>query len=215
MTDAKRSLNRCDIDAMDERFRVQFINSLSGFKSLNLVGSVDAQGQENLAVVSSVVHLGANPPLMAMVTRPRSVERHTVENLMATGYYTLNHVRPGFVEAAHQTSARYPRGESEFEQVGLTPWYSASFPAPYVAESALRVGLRWRESKLIELNNTELIIGEIQEVHLDPSAWREDGSVDIEALGSVTVSGLDSYHTTVRLRRLAYAKPDLPPRPLD
>ncbi|WP_111642291.1 flavin reductase family protein [Marinimicrobium alkaliphilum] len=180
--DSRTPVSRAEIDAMDPRFRVQFINSLSGFKSLNLVGTVDADGRENLAIVSSVIHLGANPPLMAMVTRPRSVERHTVDNLMATGVFTLNHVRPDFVEAAHQTSARYPREQSEFAQVGLTPWYSGTFPAPYVAESALRIGLRWRESKLIELNDTELIIGEIDEVHLDQQAWRDDGSVDLEAL---------------------------------
>lgn len=214
MTRKIKAVSRSYIDTMEPGFRAQFINSLSGFKSVNLVGTCDAQGRENLAIVSSVVHLGANPPLMAMVTRPRSVERHTVENLMATSFFTLNHVSSAFVEAAHQTSARYARDQSEFAQVGLTPWYSEAFPAPYVAESALRIGLRWRESKLIELNDTELIIGEIDEVHLDSMAWREDGSVDIEALGSVALSGLDSYHTTQRLRRLAYAKPGLPPRPL-
>lgn len=34
-----------------------------------------------------------------------------------------------------------------------------------------------------------------------------DGYVDIESLDLVTISGLDSYHSTQRLHRLSYAKP--------
>lgn len=201
-----------DLDAMESRYRAHFINSLAGFKSANLVGSVNAKGQNNLAVVSSVIHLGASPPLMGMVTRPRSVERHTVENLIETGFYTLNQVNRDIVEAAHQTSARYPRGESEFDATGLTPVYGSVHPAPYVAESRLSIGLQLRERRPIELNNTEFIIGEIVEVWLDSEALQTDGFVDLEALGSVAISGLDSYHRTRRIGRLSYAKPDRAPR---
>lgn len=201
-----------DLDAMESRYRAHFINSLAGFKSANLVGSVDAKGRNNLAIVSSVIHLGASPPLMGMVTRPRSVERHTVDNLIETGFYTLNQVNSEIVEAAHQTSARYPRGDSEFEATGLTPVYGSVHPAPYVAESRLSVGLKLRERKLIELNNTEFIIGEIIEVWLDSEALQSDGFVDLEILGSVTISGLDSYHRTQSMGRLSYAKPDRAPQ---
>lgn len=203
-----------DLQAMDTRYRAHFINSLAGFKSANLVGTVDAEGNANLAIVSSVIHLGANPPLMGMVTRPRTVERHSVENLLATGYYTLNQVNADIVEAAHQTSARYPRGESEFAATGLTPLYSDLHPAPYVVESRLSVGLKLREDKLIELNDTEFIIGEIIEVRLDGDAIHEDGFVDLEALGSVAISGLDGYHSTRRIARFPYARPGRPPQSL-
>jgi len=64
-----------EIDNLEQRERVLFINSLSGFKSANLVGTANTQKQSNLAIVSSVVHLGANPPLLSMVMRPRSVPR--------------------------------------------------------------------------------------------------------------------------------------------
>lgn len=201
-----------DLAAMESRYRAHFINSLAGFKSANLVGTVDTKGQNNLAIVSSVIHLGASPPLMGMITRPRSVERHSVENLIETGFYTLNQVNTDIVEAAHQTSARYPRGNSEFEATGLTPVYGSAHPAPYVAESRLSVGLKLREHKLIELNNTEFIIGEIIEVWLDSKALQRDGFVDLEALGSVAISGLDSYHQTQRVGRLSYAKPDRAPQ---
>lgn len=214
MTRSVLNLTAEDLRAMKERYRAHFINSLSGFKSANLLGTTDLQGNLNLAIVSSVIHLGANPPLMGMVTRPRTVERHSVENLIATGYYTLNHVHPDILEAAHQSSARYPRGTSEFEATGLTPYFGQELSAPYVAESRLSIGLKFCESKLIEQNNTEFIIGEIVEVRLSKHALREDGFVDLEALSSVTISGLDSYHLTQSLGRYRYAKPNEPLRRL-
>ena len=108
------------IDAMEKRQRVRFVNSLPGFKSLALVGTRSGDGQSNLAMVSTVLHLGSDPPLLGMVSRPAEVPRHTLENIMETGVYTLNHVTESFFEKAHQTSARYPREVSEFEAVGLT-----------------------------------------------------------------------------------------------
>ncbi|MGJ1504618.1 MULTISPECIES: hypothetical protein [Sphingobacterium] len=36
---------------------------------------------------------------------------------------------------------------------------------------------------------------------------KEDGYIAIEEAGTVTSSGLDTYHTTGRIERLPYAKP--------
>ena len=49
-----------DIAAMDDRYRVFFVNSLSGFKSANLIGTASPDGIHNLCMVSSVVHIGSN-----------------------------------------------------------------------------------------------------------------------------------------------------------
>ena len=43
---------------------------------------------------------------------------------------------------------------------------------------------------------------------VEPQWVAEDGYVDIEAAGSVAVSGLDSYHSSNRLARFGYAKVD-------
>ncbi len=204
-----------DIAAMDDRHRVFFVNALTGFKPASLVGTRGPDGQDNLAVFSSVVHIGANPPLLGLVSRPSSVRRHTLENITATGAYTVNHVHSGIVAAAHQTSARYNEGVSEFDAVGLSPEYSERLKAPYVAESRLRIGLEHRQTVDIELNGTHLVIGEIVEVQVDEGAVAEDGWIDLGALDSVTVGGLDAYYQARRLARFSYAKPDRPLRELD
>ncbi len=125
-------LKQQDITALENHERVFFINSLSGFKSANLVGTASVEGHTNLAIVSSVVHLGANPPLLGMIMRPTSAERGTLKNIIDTGVYTLNHVSADIYQQAHQTSARYPEDVSEFNQVGLSEQWEDEFIAPFV-----------------------------------------------------------------------------------
>ncbi len=204
-------LTSTDLSALDSRYRAALVNSLSGFKPANLVGTADRTGASNLAIISSVVHLGSHPPLLALVIRPSPVERHTLENILDTGCYTINHVSDQIIEAAHQTAARYPRDQSEFAATGLGEHWKDGFAAPFVAEATIRMGMELREHQRLEINATHLLIGEIVLAEVPGGCVGEDGAVDICAAGTVALSGLDSYYGTRRLRRMAYAKPDLPP----
>jgi len=203
------------IGAMPSRQRAALINSLSGFKSANLVGTADAAGRTNLAIMSSVVHLGSHPPLMALVVRPGGEERHTLANILATGCYTVNHVTSSLVEAAHQTAARYHRDVSEFEATGLTPQWLEGFAAPMVCEASVKLAMRLRDHQELRINNTHLVIGEIVMAELPEHSLLEDGSVDLQICGTVALTGLDTYHEARSIKRMAYAKTDLPPRVIE
>lgn len=203
-----KNFNLADILAMEQRYRGRLINSLGGFKSVNLVGTVDPQGQTNLSIVSSVFHIGANPPLMGFIMRPITVTRDTFLNIQATGFYTFNHITKETYQQAHQTSARYPAEVSEFDKVQLEAIYQKDFPAPFVAESPVQIGLEFKEQVDLKINGTILMIGEIKEVFFPEDCLASDGFINLEQAGSITCSGLDAYHTTQRLARLSYAKPD-------
>ena len=196
-----------ELDQMEQRFRASFINSITGFKSVALIGTKNNANQENLAIFNSIVHLGSNPALIGMIIRPDSVERHTLENIEETGFYTINHILESFVEQAHHTSARYPRNVSEFEASGLTPFYRADFFAPYVKESTVQIGMEFKTKINIPINNTLMIIGQIKSISLPEKAISTDGYIDLEITKTITNSGLDSYHRTERIVRLPYAKP--------
>ena len=197
-----------DIEQMEQRVRARLINSLSGFKSANLVATTSEDGHNNLAIVSSCFHLGASPALMGMVIRPDSVPRDTLSNIEQMGCYTINHVSADIYRQAHQTSARYAAEVSEFDKVGLSAVFVDGIEAPFVAQSQLKFSLELREVLPLAINGTTLVIGEITNIIVADSALKADGYVDIEALASVAVSGLDSYHQTQRIARLSYAKPD-------
>ena len=206
----KKKLTLTDIAGMDKRPRVQLINSLPGFKSVNLIGTMGEGGNTNLAIFSSVIHIGSNPPLFGFITRPVTVTRDTYENIMANGYFTINHVNPEIYKQAHQTSARYDKDTSEFSATGLTPEFIGDFAAPYVKESHVKLGLQFVEKHPIETNGTILMIGKLQEVYFPENCLLEDGFLDLEKAGTITGSALDSYYQPQKIARLSYAKPDRP-----
>jgi len=196
-----------DIIAMEKQVRVHFINSIGGFKSVSLLGTINNQGKTNLAIFSSLVHIGANPALIAHVFRPSPPERDTLSNLLETGFYTVNHINETIYKKAHQTSARYEKEISEFDETNLTAVYKNEFKAPFVDESSVQLGIKFREKIDIKINNTIMVIGEIVQVHFPENCLSSDGFLDLEKANSLTCSGLDSYHKTVQLDRLSYAKP--------
>lgn len=201
------TLSNAQIMDMEQRKRAQLINSISGFRSVALIGTIDTEGQTNLAIFNSIVHIGSNPPLLGFIMRPDSVERHTLSNIMETGCYTINHINSSMYEKAHQTSARYPKNVSEFDAAQLTPQFKDGFMAPFVKESHIQIGMEFKERIEISINQTSMIIGEIKFVHYPANCLLEDGFIDIEKAGTITSAGLDSYHTTQLLQRLQYAKP--------
>tara|TARA_B110000503_G_scaffold51097_1_gene82602 strand:+ start:6640 stop:7305 length:666 start_codon:yes stop_codon:yes gene_type:complete len=208
-----RALNDVDIELLEQRKRGRLMNSLSGFKSANVIGTTDGMGHHNLAMFSSVVHLGSDPALLGVVLRP-PVEpengSHTYWNIRETGVFTINHVSDSWYRKAHQTSARYDAEESEFEAVGLNPVFRCGFEAPAVEESSVRIGLERVDEWKIPQNECRFIVGQIRWIEFPEDAWAEDGFLDLEKLGVVAMSSLDSYHNTQQLERLSYAKKDKP-----
>lgn len=195
-----------DIEALDRITRLKIINSVTGIKPANLIGTTNKDGQTNLAVFSSVVHLGSNPALLGFIVRPTGkVPRHTYNNILQTKVYTINHIHPQFTKNAHYTSAKFDAAVSEFARCGLTEAFVEGFAAPFVKESQFKMGMRFKDALPIPLNGTCLVIGEI--VHLVlPDAGMREGDVDLEATHSVGISGLNSYYTLKRIGNYPYAR---------
>jgi flavin reductase (DIM6/NTAB) family NADH-FMN oxidoreductase RutF len=212
---ANKEFLETDILALDQRYRATFINSLGGFKSFCLIGTQNKEGHTNLAAFSSLFHLGANPALVGFIVRPDVAKRHTLNNILETGALTINHVNEVFYTQAHQTSARYAAEVSEFAATGLTEAYIEGINAPFVAESHVKLAATFVRKIDIAENGTIMMIARIIYVSAPEKCLLSDGFLDIELAGTVTCSGLDSYHTTRRLARLTYAKPDTVPQQVD
>ena len=207
-------INKTQRSQLDSRYRAMLVNSLSGFKSANLLGTCNPNGQTNVAIISSVFHLGADPALVGFIMRPHTVQRDSLDNILATGVYTLNQVNSDIWQQSHQTSARYDASQSEFVEVGLTPEYLNEFKAPFVQQSRIKYSVELQSSQEL-VNGTQLVIGEIIDIHVDEQLIKPDGYINIEAAQTVAISGLDGYHTTTQLGRLCYAKPNMEPQLLD
>lgn len=203
-------ITKAEIADLDYVPRANLVNSITGYKSANLLATVSQGGQTNVAVFSSVTHFGSNPPIIGHVTRPTTVARHTYDNIKALGYYTINHIHQGIIADAHHTSAKYPKGVSEFDHTGLSAVYQNDFPAPFVQESIIQLGMKFLQEIHIEANNTILILGEVQEIHLPAHLVGKDGQIDLNAAQTVAITGLDGYHLPELLERFPYARPEAP-----
>ena len=201
-------ITRKEINSFDTRYRANLINSVTGYKSANLVGTISSDGITNLAIVSSVIHMGSNPPLIGFIQRPVTVRRDTYENISAKGYYTINHIHGEFIEKAHQTSARFDKDISEFDACDLHEEYLAGFEAPYVQESKIKIGMKLVQEIPIECNGTILMIGEVIDMHISELSLGKNGNLDLNIINDVCISGLDTYHKVSYKASFSYARPN-------
>ena len=197
-----------DIEQMDKIFRLNLINSCTGFKSANLLGTKSLNGVSNVAVFSSITHLGSNPPLIGFILRPTTVPRDTYRNIKDTGMFTINHIYSDIIEDAHHTSAKYPNEISEFTKTDLEEEFLGNFPAPFVKGAKIRLGCKFLNEYEIKENDTLLLVSAIEHVFIaDLEILQEDGWLKLENANTVTINGLDGYATTSLLKRYAYARP--------
>ncbi len=201
-----------EIESWERFYRANFINSLTGFKSVNLIGTVNKQGQTNLGIFSSIVHIGSNPALVGYINRPVKAAPHSLANIQATKIYTINHINSSFVQKAHQTSANYEAEISEFAEVGLTPDFQENISAPFVKESNIKYALSLQQIIPIDLNDTFLVIGKIIFIQINNDIVTEDGFLQLDKAGSICSNGNDGYYSTQLINRYSYAKPNIQPQ---
>ncbi|CAI8359017.1 MAG: Uncharacterised protein [Formosa sp. Hel3_A1_48] len=201
-------LRRQDFEELDHVFRINLINSCSGFKSANLIGTKSNLGIPNVAVFSSVTHLGSNPPLLGVVFRPvTDVPRNTYENIKETGQFTINHIDASIIQEAHHTSAKYDKDISEFEITALEEEYKNGWHAPFVKNAPIQIALTYCEEYEIKANGTIQLIGEIKDLFIQSELLEDDGFVNLSKANIVAINGLDGYAVPSLKERLAYQRP--------
>jgi len=127
-----------DIKKLEKTKRLKLINSITGVKPANLIGTKNKGGISNLAIFSSITHLGSDPAMIGFVLRPRTVPRNTYNNMFNNKFFTVNHVNTNDIEDAHHTSAKYPKEISEFEKTKFEPEFIDGFIAPFVKSSKIK-----------------------------------------------------------------------------
>ena len=200
--------NLNDIEDFSKIYRLNMINSITGYKSANMIGSRSNSGIENLAIFSSITHLGSNPALLSFILRPNTVPRHTYKNFKENQVFTVNHVALNQIEDAHHTSAKYDEEISEFNQTGLTPEYKTDFLAPFVKGSPVQLGCRYLNEYDIKENGCVLIVAAIEHIFIKKELLEDDGWVRLERGNVMTINGLDGYALPKLNKRLDYARPN-------
>jgi flavin reductase (DIM6/NTAB) family NADH-FMN oxidoreductase RutF len=199
--------NRKDIDNLEKIFKINLINSCSGFKSANLLGSVSSDGVTNVAVFSSVTHLGSNPPTLGFILRPTTVPRNTYKNFKELGYFTINHIHEEIIDDAHHTSAKYPEYVSEFSMTNLEEEYKGQHKAPFVKGAPVQMSMKFVEEIHVPSNDVMLIVAQIEELYIKDELLQDDGLINLSLGNVATINGLDAYAIPKFKKQLSYQRP--------
>ncbi|MDB2633667.1 flavin reductase family protein [Flavobacteriaceae bacterium] len=198
---------RDQINDLEKIKKINLINSCSGYKSANLIGTISKEGITNVAVFSSVTHLGSNPPTLGFILRPTTVPRDTYKNILESGVFTINHIFEDIIEDAHHTSAKYEEAISEFDITALEDEYYNDCIAPFVKGSPVQMEMKFIEEYHIKSNNVIHIIAEIKNLYVKDDILKEDGFLDLAKGKVAAINGLDAYAIADNNTRFNYQRP--------
>lgn len=196
-----------DIQNLEKIYKINLINSCSGFKSANLLGSISQEGITNVGIFSSVTHLGSKPPTLGFILRPTTVPRDTYKNIKDSGVFTINHIHEDIIQDAHHTSAKYPKEVSEFDMTNLEPEYKGAFKAPFVKGAPVQMSMRFIEEVYVPSNDVMLIVSQIQELYIHDELLQDDGLINLSKGNIATINGLDTYAIPKFKQQLSYQRP--------
>ena len=204
-----------DIAGMEQRYRTTFINSLSGFHPVVLIGSRSVSGKSHLATFNSLVHIGANPPLFGLISRPDTVKKQTLTNIRETGVYSINFLSTEHIGSIHRAAARFDDAADKFRETGLTECTPPGSELPFVEEAVIKIGMRCESIIPIPANGTWLIVGGISEIEIRKEIIAPDGFVRMHEEKIAACAGLDAYYASSLINRFAYPKPGQPTTPIE
>ena len=201
-----QTVSKKDISTMDKVRRLNLINSCTGYKSANLIATKSLENIENVAVFSSITHLGSNPAMLGFIIRPTTVPRDTYKNIRETLFFTVNHISSEIIADAHQTSANYDDTVSEFDKTNLESEYKENIAFPFVKNAPVQLLCKYVNEYYIAENNTIHIIASIENIFYNENLEHKDGWLQLDKANVVAINGLDGYCLPKLINRFEYAR---------
>ena len=202
-------LSKNSFDELDIRYRSNLFNSIVGIKQASIVGTINSNDLTNLAIFSSTVHLGSNPALIGLFTRPMTAPpKQTLNNIISENSFTINHVNKKILSRSHSTAFKFTANESEFTECGLKEKFINNFRAPFVKESHASIGVDYIRHFDIKENGVTMVIGKLSHIIIDEENIQENGEVDMMSLDSIGVAGNSTYYELQKHKTLDYITSD-------
>ncbi len=169
-----------------------------GPRPIAFASTVDAEGNDNLAPFSFFNVFSANPPVL-IFSPARSgrtnTTKDTYNNVKIVPEVVINVVTHEMVHQMSLASSPFAPDVDEFTKTGFTPIDSETIQPKRVKESPVQF-----ECKVIEVKElgTEggagnLIICEVQKIHIDESILNSDGAIDQHKIDLVARMGGNWY----------------------
>ncbi|MFM8187703.1 MAG: flavin reductase family protein [Pirellula sp.] len=171
----------------------QWMVSLVAPRPIAWVTTLSASGVINLAPFSFFNVFGANPPVVVFspTLKRDSTKKDTLINIERHGEFVIHASTEGDIDAINASSASLPPELSEVEYVGKRTLPSVLVKVPRLADAPFALECKLRQ--IVPVGNgpisSNLIIGEVVMMHIDPVILGKDGKVDPSRLRSVARLG--------------------------
>ncbi|MDD6143465.1 MAG: flavin reductase family protein [bacterium] len=149
-----------------------------------LVGCADpANGMKpNLITIAWAGVVCSKPPMVSISIRK---ERHSHALVKNTGEFTVNLIGKDLLKAMDFCGVKSGRDVDKFAHLGITAIPAPGLEAaPAIAEAPAFLSCKVRQ--IIELGSHDMFIGEVQQVSVADRYFREDGSINEDAMELVS-----------------------------
>ncbi len=178
------------VDEMEQGQAYKLGTGLTVPRPIGWIGTVDVDGNRNLAPYSFFNMVAVYPPTF-VVAPVLGARKDTLTNLEATGEFTVNIVTEETVEQMNATAATFDADVDEFEATGLTPVPSETIGAPMVAEAT--ANFECVVTQLVPVGKASkdlpgtgmLVIGEATRIHVAERVVDDNFNVDQVGLKAV------------------------------
>ena len=135
----------------------------------------------NLITIAWAGVCSSKPPMVGIAIRP---ERHSHALVTRSGEFTVNLIGEPLLKAMDFCGVKSGRDVTKFQTLGLHPVLAKGLTiAPALAEAPAYLSCKVRQT--VSLGSHDLFLGEIMEVCVRDEFFREDGSIDEQAMALV------------------------------
>ena len=173
-----------DPDEQTERENYKLLIGSVIPRPIAFVTSVASDGTVNAAPFSYFNAISSKPPMLTVsVQRKSGNSKDTARNIREKKEFVVHIVDEENVVEVNKTAASLPPDQSEIDLTDFTLIDSEMVSIPAVKQSKVRFECVLEQ--IVELGETDLIIGKIVRFHIDEAIY-QDGRIDAETLKPVS-----------------------------
>ena len=187
-----------NLDELTPNVRYKLLTALVIPRPIAWITTLNEDGSVNAAPYSFFNVLGNLPPLVAFGPGDRAPgqPKDTAVNAERRGEFVVNLIDRAGADALHRTSAPFPVGASEVDELGLVTLPSVAIATPRL--ELARVQLECRLAQKVEIGQNRVLFGIVLHMHV-PDDWLDPTNFHVrprvfEAVGRL--QGPGTYCTT-------------------
>ncbi|MCQ4040532.1 flavin reductase family protein [Streptantibioticus rubrisoli] len=191
-----------DPETMDRQSFYRLLTATVVPRPIAWVSTVSGDGVANLAPHSFFTIASVQPPIVQFTSVGR---KDSLLNVEETGEFVVNFAPEQLFEQINATATDFPRGVSEFDEVGVAREPSARVKPPRVAASP--VALECELHSTLRFGDSTVVFGRV--VHAAVSeAVLNDGHPEVREMRPLSRLGKDEWGTfgdVLEISRVRYA----------